>query len=221
MHIELTPDAQPVRVRFCNYAQEMREFMKTFVSNLVRCGMAYFNPTSPFACAPLLVPKPGPAKFRFTVDLHLLNKYTVRHQLLMQNLEHELSDLGGCKYFATFNVSHGHFQVELDRESQAIQSLITPDGIYSTTRVMHGIANVVTYLQPTIVRIVPEILKMLLEHWLDDVLKHAKSLEGLMSTVRSFSDMWKQYNIKLPPRKCFLYKKEVTWWGCKISEEGL
>lgn len=65
LHIELKPDARPVKVRPRNYSLEQKDFMDNFGSALVRHELAYPNPTSHWASTPLLVPKPGPAKFRF------------------------------------------------------------------------------------------------------------------------------------------------------------
>jgi len=150
LKIELTPDARPVKVRLRNYSREQREFLAEFVGKLVRNGMAYPNPTSPWACAPLLVAKPGPARYRFTVDLRSLNKYTVKHQSPMPNIEHELTRLSASRYYATFDLSHGYWQLELDPASRTLQSFITPDGIFSPTRVLHGTTNAVTHLQSSL-----------------------------------------------------------------------
>lgn len=81
--------------------------MDRFASDLVQYGLAYQNPESKWACAPLLVPQSS-ACFRFTVDLRLVNKYITRHQYSMQNLEHELTKLGKSKYSSTFDLSHGY-----------------------------------------------------------------------------------------------------------------
>ena len=117
LEIELTSDAKPVKVLLRNYSQEQKEFMRDFASDLVSNGLAYPNPTSKWACAPLLVPKPG-ARFRFTVDLQAVNVSTVRHQYPMPNLEQELSGLAGAVYFANFEMSHGYWQFPLALLSQ-------------------------------------------------------------------------------------------------------
>lgn len=130
LKIELTPDAKPVHVRLRKYSKEQREFLDKFVDSLVKYGMTYPNPTSPWACAPLLVPKPGPAKYRFTVDLRPIIKYTIRHQYPMPNLEQELTKLTGSKYYATFDFSHGYWQLPLAKESQPSQSFVTPSGVH-------------------------------------------------------------------------------------------
>lgn len=137
LKIELTPGTRPVKVRLRNYSFERGEFLQVFVSDFVRLGIAYANSASSWASAPLLVPKPGGARFRFTVDLRPVQKYTVRHQYTMQNLEQELSRLANSNYFATFNPSDGYWQLPLENESQSLQSFITPEGIYAPTRVLH------------------------------------------------------------------------------------
>ena len=78
MKIERTADAKPVKVRLRNYSQEQRELLSNFAQNLVEHKIVYLNPTWAWRTAPLLVHKPGLAKFRFTVDLRSINKFTVK-----------------------------------------------------------------------------------------------------------------------------------------------
>lgn len=87
LKIELLPETRPVQDRLRNYSQEQRDFLATFVSKLLECGMVYSNPTSKWACAPLIVLKFGPSQFRFTVDLRPVNKFTLPHQYPMPNIE--------------------------------------------------------------------------------------------------------------------------------------
>lgn len=105
--IETKTNAKPVKVRIRNYSQEQKEFLITFVQDLMRHDMAYPNPTASWASAPLLVPKPILARFRFTVDLRPTNACMVRHKYQMPNLEKELTKLGTANCFATFFLSHG------------------------------------------------------------------------------------------------------------------
>lgn len=110
LKIELTPEAKPVKVRLRKYSQEQKIFMHDFVNDLVAHGMAHPNPTSKWACAPLLVPKPG-ALFRVTVDLKPVNVFMIRHHYPMPNLEHELVGLKDAAFFANFDMSHGYRQL--------------------------------------------------------------------------------------------------------------
>lgn len=106
--VDLFPDAKPVKVRLRNYSQDQREFLFHFFQKLVSCGMAYSNPSSAWACAPLLVPKPGLSKLRFTVDLRPVNTFTVKHQFPIPSIGQELMKLADSKKFATFDFSQGY-----------------------------------------------------------------------------------------------------------------
>jgi hypothetical protein len=141
--IRLKPDAVPVRVRLRRNSQEQHDFLALFVKTLEEAGMVYRNPSAAWCSAPLLVPKPGPAQFRFTVDLRSVNKQTIPCSWPMPHVESELSRLQSSKFFATFDLSHGYWQLPLAPESQECQSFITPDGVYSPTRVLHGTTNAV------------------------------------------------------------------------------
>lgn len=118
LRIELSPDAKPTRVHLQNYSQEQRAFLVRSVTLLVAAGMAYFNPSAAWACALLLVPKDGPSIFRFTVFPRPINRFTLKHQFPMPNLEHELAKLAKSLYFAIYDLSHGYWQLPLAKCSQ-------------------------------------------------------------------------------------------------------
>jgi transposase InsO family protein len=221
LKIQLTPDARPTRVKLRNYSKEQQEFLSKFVATLIATGMAYSNPTSPWACAPLLVPKPGAAKFRFTVDLRPVNRFTVRHQYPMPNIENELTKLGSSRFFATFDLSHGYWQLELDESSRVCQSFVTPDGIYTPTRVLHGTTNAVTHLQSALAEIIPDDLRPNLLYWLDDILIHAPAANLFIQAIEKFFSLCVQWNLKLHPAKCILYATEIRWCGRMLSASGI
>lgn len=76
------------------------------VNKLVDNGLIYSNPPSSWTSAPLLVPKSGPAKFRFRVDLRPVNRFIVKHQFPMPIFEQELTRLAGSVFYGTFDISH-------------------------------------------------------------------------------------------------------------------
>lgn len=209
LKIELFHDARPVKVCLRNYTQEQKTFLSDMVKKLVEHGMAYPNPTSAWACAPLLVAKPGPAQFRFTVDLRPVNRFTVKQQYPMPNIEQELGRMAGSRFFATMDLSHCYWQLELDLDSQSSQSFITPEGIFSPTRVLHGAPNAVTHLQSALAEVIPRNLKRKTLAWLDDLLLHAQTESGLIDTVEQMLQFCADQNIKLHPAKCLFFAREI------------
>ena len=221
LQVQLTSDAKPVRIKLRNYSPEQKEFLKSFVDDLVSNNMAYPNPTSQWAAAPLLVSKSGPIPSRFTVDLRPVNKYTARHQYPMPNLEQELSRLSGSKFFANFDFSQAYWQLPLHEDSQQLQSFITPDGVYSPTRVLHGTTNAVTHLQSSITTILTPSLRKQTLLWLDDLLLFAPSVDKLFQLINDLLQLCRDYNLYLHPEKCQFCTTTVRWCGRIITPQGV
>ena len=152
--IDLLFDDKTVRVKLTSYSKEQRLFLKDFVEKIVHHGMEYYYPTAQWVAAALLVPKPAPVKFWFTVDLRPVKKDKIKHQYPMPILENELIKISNSTCFATFDFSNGYCQLTLHRESQSSQSVITPDDILSPTRALHGTTNAVTNLQSTLAQVI-------------------------------------------------------------------
>lgn len=101
LQIELIDSSNPLRVNLQDYSPEQKSFLLSFVPSAVEKGLAYRNSNSRWASALLIVPKPVPSKFRFTVYLRPVNKLTVQYLHLMPNVESQLSKLSKSKLFVS------------------------------------------------------------------------------------------------------------------------
>jgi len=223
LRIQLSADATPTRVKLRNYSREQRQFLSDFVQALQEKGMIYPNPSSRWACAPLLVPKPGESRFRFTVDLRPVNRYTIKYQFPMPDVEVELTKLAGAKYFATFDFSHGYWQLPLHKDSQESQTFITPDGLFSPTRVLHGTSNATMHMQAEVNAIIGSdpILKRHSITWLDDVLLFAYSIEEHLDILHRFFEICRKARLRLHPAKSSFYSITIRWCGRLIDKDGI
>lgn len=208
LEIDLKQDARPVKGRLQNYSQEQKEHMGEFDYDLVAHGMACPSPTSKWACATLHVPKPC-TRFRFSVDLQPVSFFTVRHHFPTRSLEHELSGFKNAVFFANFDTSHGYWQLLLALLSQECQFFITPDGIFTLTRVIHSTTDALSYLQSSLTSIICGDLSANTLIWLEDILLHAPTVEILLESIRLFFELCAGYNIKLHSPKSILFTKEV------------
>lgn len=221
LRIELTADARPIRVKLRNYSASQRAFISSLMQDLVRHNLVYANPSSKWACAPLIVPKAGPSQWRFTVDLRPVNRFTVPYQFPMPRVEIELTKTAGSRFYANFDFTHGYWQLPLHPESQECQSFITPDNVYTPTRVLHGTTNAVLHLQSFLSMNLPDALKEHTLLWVDDCLFHEATIESLLDDIRQFLEFCVKFNWKLHPRKCVLFTKSVRWCGRIISADGI
>jgi Reverse transcriptase (RNA-dependent DNA polymerase) len=100
----------------------------------------------------------------------------------MPNLQDELHDLHGSEVFATLDFCQGYWQIRLHKDSQYFESCITPDGVYTPTRVLNGTRNATQILQHVLFVTMDDI-KNNIKVWLDDCLLHTNTENDLLATV--------------------------------------
>jgi hypothetical protein len=109
MVIKTVPGAIPVRTRVRRYPSPQREFLKSYTAALIRNVHAIRDPQSAWCSAALLVPKPGPSQYRFTVDVRPVNRVTIPQVWPMPHLESEIGRVAGSKAVATFYLSNRYW----------------------------------------------------------------------------------------------------------------
>lgn len=183
LKLDIDSNAPRASVCFCNYSQKQRKLLSQTVSKPVECRAEYSMSMSPWALTPLLLPKQGEAKFCFTVAPRPDSQFIVRHQFPMPNIEQEFVKVAGSPMSATFDSSHSYWHLPLHGSSQALQSFITPVGVYTPSRVLHEMINAVMSLQSTMSSaFTPELRRRILL-WLEDVLIHAPIIDRLLMAI--------------------------------------
>lgn len=139
----------------------------------------------------------------------------------MDFIDHESTKTLKSKTFATDYFTHRYWQILLATDSRIFQSIITPDGIFSPIRVLHGTTNACLHLQAfLIMKLPPELLEraFLL---LDDCLFNEETTESLLRDLRRIFEFCVAYIQKLNPSKCYLYMTEAHWCSRITSSNGI
>ena len=87
--------------------------------------------------------------------------------------------------------------------------------------VLHGTTNAVTHLQLALSEILPNGLRCKLLSWLDDILLHSSTVDGLLDVVRQLLTLCAQHNVKLHPSKCILFATTIRWCGRQVPADGI
>jgi hypothetical protein len=172
-------DAKPKRIPARKYAPPQAQFLAAKMADMERLGLVKKNLASKWASPPLILPKAGPEKFRFTLDLRYPNSQAEQVSWPMPNMEDELASLAGSKYFATLDLMQGYWQLSLHEDSQECQSIITPDGVYTPTRAQHGTTNATVHMQ-SIMKDLMHDMRHSVKIWLDENMIHVTDEEKLL-----------------------------------------
>ena len=169
-----------------------------------------------------LVPKPN-LKWRFVVDYKNLNAVSVKEGWPIPNIKLMLERIGDKrpKYFIVLDLTSGYFQAEIDEECKKYTAFITPWGLYEWNRLPMGLSGAPSYFQRTLsTQVLPGLLTVACELYLDDLVIFADSEDELVSRFRQVLERFKEFNIYINPEKCQMGMSEVTYVGHTINATG-
>jgi RNase H-like domain found in reverse transcriptase/Reverse transcriptase (RNA-dependent DNA polymerase) len=138
----------------------------------------------------------------------------------MPHMEDALSSLAMSKYFEALDLMQGYWQIPLHEDSQECQSIITPDGVYTPTRMQHGTFNATVHMQSIMEDLMQDI-RHSVKIWLDDNMINLTIEEKLLERLEHFYKTCLQHGLFLHAAKCDFCGTEVRYCGRIITPEGV
>jgi hypothetical protein len=140
--IELLPESRSMGCRQRRYSPLHAKFLSEATDMLCRFDCLRQNDRAWFASAAMTVPKPGRKdEYRLVVDLRFVNSITTRYLWPAWDPASASARLTGSTIFSTLDADNGYWQIPIDDATAEIFSLMTHDGVYSSTRVLQASVN--------------------------------------------------------------------------------
>lgn len=176
--------------------------------------------TSPWASSIVMVKKKDGSN-RFCVDYQWLNDVTIKDTYPLPRVDESLDQLRGSKWFSCLDLNSGYWQVETDAKDREKTAFTSRRGLFEFTVMPFGLCNA----PATFERLVETVLAGL--HWeicliyLDDIIVTGITFEEMVRNLSTVFKRLQEAGLKLKPRKCTLFAREVEFLGHIISEEGI
>jgi hypothetical protein len=162
----------------------------------------------------------GAREISLTVDLRVPNAQKIPVVWPMPHITDTLNNFQGSVLFCSFDFVHGYWQMLLDEDSQECQSIGTPFGVYTPTRVLHGTTNANMHMQAVVEHTLMDI-RPNIASCLDDVSPHGKSETEYLDALEKFFRSAEQAGLKLHAKKATLTSDSVHFCGRIVSAEGV
>ena len=158
---------------------------------------------------------------RMVIDFRKLNGKTISDAYPLPNIIDILDQLGQAQYFLTFDLASGFHQIPMDPQDRPKTAFSTLNGHYEYARMLFGLKNALATFQ----RLMDNVLRGLqgteLFVYLDDVVVFAKNLEEHKIKIRRLMRRFEQAKLCLQPDKCEFLRREVTYLGHIVGQNGL
>ena len=204
-----TGDARPIKQRmFCKRRRA------TPHAGLIQESM------SDWASSPVLIRKRD-GSVRWCIDYKALNEVTVKDTFPLLLIEQCLDTLAGNAWFTKLDTNSAYWQVLVSPDDRKKTAFVTKYGLFEHVCMGFGMSN----SPATFSRVINLVLRGLTWKtvlvFLDDILVMGMNFEDHLSNLIETLERFRLHGLKLNPRKCILFQKEVEFLGRNVSSNQL
>ncbi|KAK0413959.1 hypothetical protein QR680_007081 [Steinernema hermaphroditum] len=214
-----TGSAAPIRANRRLVPQAMRKDVIAMVQKYLAQGVIRKS-HSPWA-SPIVLVKKKDGSIRMCVDYRKLNNVTEKDAFPVPNINEMLSSFCNKKYFSTFDLLSGYWQIRMDPDSVQKTAFTSPLGLYEFTVMPFGLTNAVATFQRAIEGIFEDILTQYVFVYVDDILVASETWEEHILHLKEVLKRLKNAGLRLKAQKCCLAKDEVQFLGHLLTADGL
>lgn len=218
-HIELT-DPTPFKQKYRRIPPAMIEEVRQHIQELLAAGI--IRPShSPFSSNVVLVKKHD-GSLRMCVDYRQLNQRTVRDNYALPRIDEILDSLSGNKYFTVLDMKSGYHQIEIiEKHKQRTAFTVGPLGFFEFNKMPFGLANAPATYQRLQEQCLGDLHYKTCFIYLDDVIIFSKTVEEHLDRLKQVFERFRDFRLKLSPKKCSFFMKRVKYIGHIVTEDGV
>lgn len=223
-HQITTTDEIPINIKNYRHPNALQGEIRKQVNELLAGGIVQES-NSPYNSPLWIVPKKpdaqGNKRWRMVIDYRALNKKTVADAYPLPNITDIIDKLGGAKYFSVLDLASGFHQIPMDSRSRAKTAFSALFRKLEFNRMPFGLMNSPSTFQRLMDRLLCGLQGIELFVYMDDIVIFGTSLEDHDRKLRALLGRLKEAGLTLQPEKCFFLRKEITYLGHVISEDGV
>ena len=150
-----------------------------------------------------------------------MNACTIKDAYPLPRIDDSLEQLSGHKWFSTLNLCSGYWQVEVEESDRPKTAFVTRKDLYQFRRMPFGLANAPVTFERLMENFLAGLQWDICLIYLDDIIVMGKTIDEMIGNLRKVFKKLKGAGLKLKPKKCTLFAKEVAFLGNVISEAGV
>ena len=128
-----------------------------------------------------------------------------------------IDSLAGNKYMSTLDRAPGYWQIEIHPDDREKTAFITRFGLFEHRRMSFGLCNAPSTFQRAMNQVLRGLTWRTVLAFLDDVLVLGKEFQDHLNNLREVLDRFREYNLKVKPKRCVLFRTKAKFLGKIVS----
>ena len=213
-----TAGAHPIKQPLRRMPVHMQEEAAKQINEMVKKDVIQKS-SSPWASGIVMVEKKDGSK-RFCVDYRRLNDITIKDAYPLPRIDDSLDQLSGAKWFSCLDLNSGYWQVKVEECDRAKTAFASRQGLYEFKVMPFGLCNAPATFE-TAETVLAGLNWQICLIYLDDIIVIGRNFEDMIANLDKVLTKLGEAGLKLKPRKCQLFAREVEFLGHVISSEGI
>ena len=147
----------------------------------------------------------------FCIDFHHLNACMKKDSYPLPRIQEVLESLVGAGHFSCLDLKLGFWQIKMEEASKKYTALAVGNlGFFECDCMPFRLCNVLAMFQRLMQNCLGKLNIIYYHIYLDDVIMFSQTAEEHLHRLCVVFDQVWEYNLKLKPSKCSLFKEEIN-----------
>ena len=158
----------------------------------------------------------------FCIDFYCLNTHMKKGSYHLLRIQEALESLVGVRHFLCLDLKLGFWQIKMEEASKQYTAFMVGNlGVFECDCMPFGLCNVPATFQRLMQKCLSKLNLIYCLIYLDDVIVFLQMAEEHLHWLCVVFDWFREYNLKLKPSKCSLFKEEINYLVHQVSKEGV
>ena len=219
-HTIKVTDNTPFKEHFRQIPLPMVEEVRNHLKEMLESGA--IRPSQSAWCNAVVLVRKKDSGLCFCIDFQHLNAHTKKDSYPLPQIQEVLESLVGVSHFSCLDLKSGFWQIRMDEVSKQYTAFTVGNlGFFKCNRMPFGVCNVPATFQRLMQNCMGELNFIYCLIYLDDLIVFSWTAEEHLHHLCVVFDCLQEYNLKLKPSKCSLFREEINYLAHKVSKAGI
>ena len=217
--IKVTDDT-PFKEHFRQIPPPMVEEVRNHLKEMLELGA--IRPSQSAWCNAMVLVRKKDGGLCFCIDFQCLNAHTKKDSYRLPQIQEALESLVNASHFSCLDLKSGFWQIRMDKALRQYTTFTVGNlGFFECDRMPFGLCNVLATFQWLMQNCMGELNFIYCLIYLDDLIVFLWTAEEHLHHICVVFDCLQEYNLKLKPSKCNLFREEINYLAHKVSKAGI
>ena len=214
-----TGEARPIKQRPRREPLGMQDVVKKEIHDMLDKDV--IEPSSSAWASPVVLVRKKDGSIRFCIDYRKLNDVSKKDAYPLPRIDDNLDALAGAEWFSTLDLASGYWQVAMKESDREKTAFCTRYGLFQWKVMPFGLCNAPGTFEHLMERVLAGLQWNTILLYLDDIIVFGRTIEEKFQRLTEVFERIRSAGLQLKPKKCHLFKTEVSFLGHRVSKEGV